>query len=327
MMIERNNASLPVVSPAVGDDAPATPAARGFLYWTGAERPSSQHSISRVDGISPAGQEKLRQHLGSGKFAKRESRHSVKHYQYVRAALENNRPLTLQEADARAGGRKGAARDGNIAHVIPNSMVQRQLNRAIVAFQEGREQLGAHIAAFLSAAAGPEPASSSDERRQALAGLARQAAAAGAMWGLGDAMLREEQAHEGYGRLIAHPTAPRKHAMMAGDLATVFGDGRASTPQERQEAYGRFMRNTADSYGNTRIGNKEINSAIGSGVDLELTRDMKPTERSKRLYQAVDTFAPQNEIANNTFATDGMTYNLGYFATHNGQPLSSSMEA
>lgn len=97
--------------------------------------------------------------------------------------------------------------------------------------------------------------------------------------------------------------------------------------QTRLKAYINFMRNTADSVGNLRLGSSVGNGLVGAGFDMPLTHDLKPTKQGEHLLKALQAYGLSELTIAEKKTDGGSPYTTGIFSTDkDGKRLASSRQ-
>ncbi|GAB7536912.1 hypothetical protein [Burkholderia sp. 3C] len=278
-----------------------------------------QVSYGPTADIAPLDQQRLQNHYGTPQVLARVTQYSTRHATYVAAAQAGNRPLTIQEDQARVTGRQ--ATHASINHVIASGTGQNLLNEGTLSFQTGQARVNQHW----NAAIGPMAPGRLQARMNVMHGIAEQAAAVGRQQGYSRAIINERgneplnntatnrriygNAQAGQ-RLQVQPTRD----MALQHTLTAF---QGATPNARVRAYRDVLRMTFDSPGNLRVGDEYGNNLARTGIDIPLRADgLTPTAHGQRLLNAHATYAPPRLHApNRTFTID-----------QNNVRVSSSME-
>ncbi|RKI12997.1 hypothetical protein D7Y15_17580 [Corallococcus sp. AB030] len=231
-------------------------------------------------------QQKLTDHYGEHGTAKtpqnslnRLTQYSDSHTTYTKAATASGRPLTEQEALV-AGSAKNKAPASSINHVIASGTGQNVLNHETLQFKEGVKNANEGAQKLSTASTPKEKAAAQKQIQQ---GLAQQAAGVGRMQGYSRATLAERQ-----GELTPAQVQGKRNGALQNTLTAMQGPDQDT----RFGAYKDVLKDTFDSPGNLRLGNRTQNTKISTGFDTPLDAKGKPTERAERLFQAHQTFGP-----------------------------------
>ncbi|MHA7634308.1 hypothetical protein [Corallococcus sp. M7] len=260
--------------------------------------------------LNDAQKQKLTQHYGEHGTQKtpqnslsRLTQYSDSHSTYTNAAKASGRPLTEQEAQV-AGSAKGKAPASSINHVIASGTGQNVLNHETLQFKEGVKNAN-EGAQKLSTATTPQQKAAAQKQIQQ--GLAQQAAGVGRMQGYSRATLEER-----HGELTPGQVQGKRNNALQNTLTAMQGPDQAT----RFGAYKDVLKDTFDSPGNLRLGNRTQNTKISTGFDTPLDANGKPTERAERLFHAHQTFGPDRLLTEDRLFTKN----------DKGEAMSSSKE-
>ncbi|MBB3042444.1 hypothetical protein [Nocardioides soli] len=192
------------------------------------------------------------------------------HGAYLAHAHRTGRPLTLQEQTAQDAGDN--APDSSINHVIASGVGQNTLNQALANFSRGAETA-------------PAPGS-----------LALQAAAVGRVQMYNRAIALENHKSPDSADSSQPEVVAARNTLLRNTLALMETGG--------LDKYRALLKSTFDSPGNLRVGHDGANNAVSTGVDVELTPQGLPTQRSQRLLDAHLAAAPDHDTDIWTTFTD-----------------------
>lgn len=258
---------------------------------------SGQAKYGPTADITKQQQEELKQHYGARENEKgsnpleRQTQYDKKHSTYVKAAEQTGRPLTEQEAVAKATGKN--APDASINHVIASGTGQNILNEGTLQFKQGQKTVNEKYKTAVSDPKNSSPETVSAAQKEVRSGIAQQASAAGRMQGYSREILKERQGEKGI------DVGKKRNETLQGTLKAFQG----KTPEERMGAYKNVLKETFDSPGNLRVGDSSANTKVSTGFDAPLDATGKPTEKSERLLHTHKTFAPDRLLTDERLFT------------------------